>query len=183
MTRRRRVLAVTAAALLGALGYSRSWVYLGRVATVERNRLYRSAALSDDRLLDLCRLHRITTVVDLREESPETLAEAKTLARAGIAHVGLPTGQVPSRETVARFLQVMDAKRHEAVLVHCAQGVGRSGVFSAIYRMEVPGMAALASHRRSDGPRRIRQLRPRQLQSGVPLVLQTARFGAGAMTQ
>ena len=130
---------MAAATLLVALGYSQYWVYTGRVATVERDRLYRSAALSEDRLLDLCRLHRITTVIDLREESPETLAEAKTLAPAGIAHVGLPTGQVPSRETVARFLQVMDTRRHEAVLVHCTHGVGRSGVFSAIYRMEYQG--------------------------------------------
>ena len=107
--------------------------------TVERGRLYRSAALSADRLVDLCRLRHITTVIDLREESPETRAEAETLARAGIAHVGLSTGQVPSRETVARFLQVMDAKRHEAVLVHCTHGIGRSGLFSAIYRMEYQG--------------------------------------------
>ena len=139
MTRRRTVLSVTAAALLAALGYSQYWVYTGRVATVERDRLYRSAALSEDRLLDVCRRYRITTVIDLREESPETRAEADALARAGIAHVGLPTGQVPSRDTVTRFLQVMDTKRHEAVLVHCTHGVGRSGLFSAIYRMEYQG--------------------------------------------
>jgi len=139
MTRRRRVLAVVAAALLAASGYYQYWVYTGRVVTVERDRLYRSAALSADRLLGLCRLRHITTVIDLREESPETRAEAETLARAGIARVGLPTGQVPSRETVARFLQVMDMKRHEAVLVHCQHGIGRSGLFSAIYRMEYQG--------------------------------------------
>jgi hypothetical protein len=67
MTRHRTLLAVTAATLLAILGYSQYWVYTGRVATVERDHLYRSAALSEDRLLELCRRYRITTVIDLRK--------------------------------------------------------------------------------------------------------------------
>ena len=138
-TRRRAILVLIAAVVVTSAAASQYWVLRGRVTTVESNRLYRSAALEPQRLLDLCRVHHITTVIDLRTDSPETRAEADVLARAGVVHIPLPTGQVPRPETVARFLELMDARRHEAVLVHCTHGVGRSGVFSAIYRMEYQG--------------------------------------------
>jgi len=135
----RALLGVTCAVVLAALACSQYWIYRGRLATVERDRLYRSAALDHDRLLDVCRRRRITTVIDLRLASPDTSAEAAVLARAGIDYVNLPTGQVPSRDTVERFLQLMDGRRHEAVLLHCTHGVGRSGVFAALYRIEYQG--------------------------------------------
>jgi len=139
MSKRRTIIVLIAAGVMAALGYSQYWVFTGRVATVEPGRLYRSAGLPAGRLLEVCRLHRITTVVDLRKESEETRAEDQVLARAGIQHVGLPTGQVPSPDTVVQFLRLMDGKRGEPVLVHCTHGVGRTGVFTAIYRMEYQG--------------------------------------------
>jgi protein tyrosine phosphatase (PTP) superfamily phosphohydrolase (DUF442 family) len=145
MSRRRAILLVLVLGALAAIAYSQYWVFTGRVATVESGRLYRSAAMSADRLIEYCRRHGITTVVDFRKTLPDTSAEAQALARAGIAHVALPTGQVPSPETVAGFLRVMDAKRREPVLIHCAHGVGRTGVFSAIYRMEYQGWSNRAA--------------------------------------
>lgn len=139
MNRRRTIIVLIAAGVMAALGYSQYWVVTGRVATVEPGRLYRSAGLPADKLLEVCRRHSITTVVDFRKESTETRAEAQTLARAGIQHVGLATGQVPSPDTVAQFLRLMDGRRGEPVLIHCTHGVGRTGVFSAIYRMEYQG--------------------------------------------
>jgi len=129
-------------AVLGALAWSQYWVATGRMATVERGRLYRSAALSPERLVEFCRTRGIRTVVDLRKPSNETVAEGGALAQAGIRHVALPTGQVPSAETVRQFLAVMDDRRNDPVLVHCTHGVGRSGVFSAIYRMEYQGWSS-----------------------------------------
>lgn len=142
MTRRRTIILLIAAALLAAVGLWAYWESRGRVAVVEPARLYRSAALSATRLLEVCRRYRITTVVDFRDKSAETAAEAEVLARAGIEHVSLPTPQVPSADTVARFLRVMDDKRGQAVLIHCEHGVGRTGLFSAIYRMGYQGWPA-----------------------------------------
>jgi hypothetical protein len=139
MTRRRTIVVLIGAAALAALAYSQYWVLTGRAATVEAGRLYRSAAMPADRLLEFCRRHLITTVVDFRKEPADARAEAEALARAGIEHVHLPTGQVPSDDTVAQYLRLMDAKRAGPVLIHCTHGVGRTGVFSAIYRMEYQG--------------------------------------------
>lgn len=139
MTRRRAGLAAAAAAVVAAVGVSQCWILRGRVATVEAGRLYRSAALSPGRLLDLCRRHRIAAVVDFRSAAADADAESALLEQAGIRHIGLPTGQVPSRETVAAFLRVMDDDRNRPVLMHCRHGVGRTGVFAAIYRMEYQG--------------------------------------------
>lgn len=145
MNRRRTILVVLVLGTLAAIAYSQYWVLTGRFATVESGRLYRSAAMSADRLIEYCRRHGITTVVDFRKTLPDTSAEAQALARAGITHVALPTGQVPSPETVAGFLRAMDAKQNERVLIHCAHGVGRTGVFSAIYRMEYQGWSNRAA--------------------------------------
>lgn len=139
MTRRRTAVAIAGAAIVAAIGLSQVWVLRGRVATVEAGRLYRSAQLAPDRLLEVCRRYGVTTVIDFRQDPSEVRAEAETLARGGIRHVSLPTGQVPSAQTVAQFLGVMDATRNEPVLIHCTHGVGRTGVFSAIYRMEYQG--------------------------------------------
>ncbi len=139
MKKRRTILVVAGVALLAAVGASQIWVLRGRVAAVDPGRLYRSAALTPDRLLDVCRRYRITTVIDFRKTQADVDAEAERLARAGIEHVSLATGQVPSAEAVAGFLRLMDAKRDEAVLIHCHHGVGRTGVFNAIYRMEYQG--------------------------------------------
>jgi protein tyrosine phosphatase (PTP) superfamily phosphohydrolase (DUF442 family) len=139
MTVRRMVIGAIALAALAAIGYSQYWVATGRVATVEDGRLYRSAALPPDRLIEVCRRRGVRTVVDFRKEPAETQAEAAALARAGIRHVAIPSGQVPTPESVSRFLSVMDDGRSAPVLIHCTHGVGRTGVFAAIFRMEYHG--------------------------------------------
>ncbi|MFO7691682.1 MAG: tyrosine-protein phosphatase [Vicinamibacterales bacterium] len=142
MTRRRAILTIAAALVLTALAYSQYWVLTGRTGTVVQGRLYRAAAMPADALVAFCRRHGISTVVDLRKESGDTRAEAEALARAGIRHVSLGTGQVPAPDTVEKFLGLMDATPGEPVLLHCTHGVGRTGVFAAIYRMEYQGWPA-----------------------------------------
>jgi protein tyrosine/serine phosphatase len=138
----RRVALLLGATALLALAASQAWVLAGRFAAVEPGRLYRSAQMPPDRLVDLCRSRGIRTVVDFRRTEARARAESEALGRAGIRHVHLPTGQVPAPETVARFLEVMDASAGEPVLIHCTHGVGRTGVFTAVYRMEYGGWSA-----------------------------------------
>lgn len=139
MTRLRLVAICAGVALIAALAWSQYWVVTGRVGTVVQGRLYRSAGLPPERLLDLARQHNITTVIDFRKAAEGTRAEHATLEQAGIRYVPIPSEQVPSPDAVARFLQVMDDRTPGSVLIHCTHGVGRTGVFTAIYRMEYQG--------------------------------------------
>jgi protein tyrosine phosphatase (PTP) superfamily phosphohydrolase (DUF442 family) len=136
---RTKILLLVALVAVSALGYSQYWVFTGRFGTVVAGRLYRSAELPAEALIATCRRHGITTVIDFRNDPAKTSAEASALKRAGIAHVNLPSGQEPSPEMIQRFLQLMDDRRAEPVLIHCEVGVGRTGVFSAIYRIEYQG--------------------------------------------
>jgi protein tyrosine phosphatase (PTP) superfamily phosphohydrolase (DUF442 family) len=106
---------------------------------VEDGRLYRSGALPADRLTRLCAEKGIRTVVDFRKTESDAREEAATLARLGVRSIHLPSAQVPPADTVTAFLQIMDETRGEPVLIHCRHGVGRAGVFAAIYRMEYQG--------------------------------------------
>ena len=134
--RRAVVVLLLVLALVGAGFY---WDATGRLATVEAGRLYRSKRMAPDRLVEVCRRLGIQTVIDLRKAGEGVTAEAEALARAGIRHVHLPSSQVPDLPTVDRFLEVMSDPTSQPVLLHCRHGVGRTGVFSAIYRMERQG--------------------------------------------
>jgi protein tyrosine phosphatase (PTP) superfamily phosphohydrolase (DUF442 family) len=138
--RRLTIALLTAATLV--IAATQLWVFTGRFLCVEKSRLYRSAELPPDKLVDLCRRKGIRLVVDFRNNAAKAEAEAAALKRAGVRHVHLPTSQSAPTADVARFLEIMDASRQTPVLIHCTHGAGRTGVFTAIYRMEYQGWTA-----------------------------------------
>ena len=56
-----------------------------------------------------------------------------------VRHFSVPSKQVPDKETVKAFLDIMDDKKNRPVLIHCHHGEGRAVLFSAIYRIEYEG--------------------------------------------
>jgi protein tyrosine phosphatase (PTP) superfamily phosphohydrolase (DUF442 family) len=125
--------------LVGVGGYLGYWAAMGRYAVVDPGRLYRSAEYAPWRLVEESKRLGIRTVVDFRNESPDTEAEAEALAEAGIRYAHLATGQVPPPEIVDAFLEIMSDEQNLPVLIHCEHGVGRTGLHAAIYRMEFQG--------------------------------------------
>jgi protein tyrosine phosphatase (PTP) superfamily phosphohydrolase (DUF442 family) len=63
-------------------------------------------------------------------------AEANYLAAHGIQQVRIPVklGGWPDSEDVRKFLAIVDDRKSRPVLVHCAQGVRRTGMFVAVYQ-------------------------------------------------
>lgn len=115
------------------------WIRTGRFSVVHEANLYRSALMSPEELLETCRRYGIRTVVDFRKQIDRAQKEAAVLPGTGVRHVHVPSTQVPTEEGVAKFLELMDDTSNRPVLIHCTHGVGRTGVFTAIYRMEYQG--------------------------------------------
>ncbi len=132
---RRPVVALGAIVLVFGAGVL-AWDASGRLAPVESGRLYRSKAMDPARLVRVCRRLGIRTVVNLQNDAEAARREGLALERAGIRYIHLPSTQVPDLATVDRFLDIVDAPDHLPVLLHCRHGVGRSGVFAAVYRLE-----------------------------------------------
>jgi len=117
------------------------------LVTIAENKVYNSGVIPPDKLNGVISSYKIKTIIDLRdgaeqtELNPETKQQVNTEAAAaeeisGVHYFNLPTDQVPQDSTVKKFLKIMDDPKNYPVLIHCHHGVGRSRLFSSIYRIE-----------------------------------------------
>jgi len=123
------------------------WIVTGRFLVVHKGHLYRSALMSPERLRETCAEYGIRTVIDFRTQEDRAEAEEEALEGSGVRHVHIPSNQVPPEEAVEEFLGIMDDPSNHPVLIHCTHGVGRTGVFTAIYRMEYQGWSNARARR------------------------------------
>ncbi|WBV57633.1 dual specificity protein phosphatase family protein [Chryseobacterium daecheongense] len=130
--------------LVGAL-YQKKVRY--NLVTISENKVYNSGVIPPDKLPEVLKSHNIKTVIDLRdglqqtELNPETKKQVNAEENAvdklsGIHYFNLPTDQIPQDSTVKKFLSIMDNPKNYPVLIHCHHGVGRSRLFSSLYRIE-----------------------------------------------
>ncbi len=135
-------LLVTGVLCVVALGINASiyyWInFHWRLSTVTPGKVYRSGEMPLENLLNRIKQYKIRTIIDLRKpkNQPYIDAEHLFLSRFGIKHFNLPSGQIPSEETIDQFIKVMDQPNNFPVLIHCSDGEGRAVILSAIYRIE-----------------------------------------------
>lgn len=85
--------------------------------------------------------HGFRTVITFRQHHDE---EAKA-ARAGLPLVEIPIqcdlfgSSPPTEAQVSQFLSIVRDSTQRPVYFHCARGADRTGMFGAIYRIEVDG--------------------------------------------
>jgi tyrosine-protein phosphatase SIW14 len=116
-------------------------------------RLYRGAQPREggiDRLREL----GINTVVNLRGTNQRTKAEETEVRASGLNYfnISLPNWARPQDARVARILEIIAAPESGTVFIHCKDGVDRTGMIVAIYRMTHDGWSssqALAEAERS----------------------------------
>lgn len=99
-------------------------------------RLYRGA---QPRRGGLSRLRElgINTIINLRGANKQTRADEAEARALGLNYfnVELPRWGRPQDARVARILEIIAAPENGRVLVHCRDGVDRTGMIVAIYRM------------------------------------------------
>jgi protein tyrosine phosphatase (PTP) superfamily phosphohydrolase (DUF442 family) len=130
--------------LIGSL-YQKKIRY--NLVTISENKVYNSGVIPPDKLPGVLKDHHIKTVIDMRdgieqtELNPETKKQVNAEENAvdkisGVKYFNLPTDQIPGDSTVQKFLTIMDDPKNYPVLIHCHHGVGRSRLFSSLYRIE-----------------------------------------------
>jgi protein tyrosine phosphatase (PTP) superfamily phosphohydrolase (DUF442 family) len=101
------------------------------------DQLYRGAQPSLSSLPELKKLG-ITTIVDLRAEFQSTTKQERQQAESlGLRFVRIPVGAFsnPSPAQLATFFSLFRETPPQKILVHCAFGDDRTGVFIASYRI------------------------------------------------
>ncbi|MDR6696731.1 putative protein tyrosine phosphatase [Chryseobacterium ginsenosidimutans] len=138
-------LVILAAVVLAFVFYQKKVRY--NLVTISENKVYNSGAVPPEKLASFVSDHKIKTIVDLRDGLVQTKLNPETKKQvnaeefaadkiAGIHYFNLPTDQIPEDSTVQKFLKIMDDPKNYPVLIHCHHGVGRSRLFSSIYRIE-----------------------------------------------
>ena len=148
----RQKLLWSALALLLAIGATKYYHihYLYRLGTVTDGVVYQSGTMPPCRMAQVAQRLGLKTVIDLRtfeagQDSTNTTPlktineERDALAAVGVRQIQLPTGQVPTPATVARFLAIAGDPANRPFLIHCYHGIGRTELFVALYRMEFEG--------------------------------------------
>lgn len=116
---------------------------------VEDGVLYRSGQLSPtafERVLDEYGIKLVITLRTSRDparpypdEWEQSICDARQVKHVRIVpRVWGPdnNGAIPAEENVKKFLELMDCKENQPVLVHCFAGIHRTGTMCAIFRME-----------------------------------------------
>ena len=144
--------------LLGVLLFTSTIYYVWHVhfnyrfEEISKNKVYKSGLINPDRLEEFLVENRIKTVIDLLDAgvqdalNPATKleidAEDEAVKRINkkhnldIAHINIPSGQVPNEKTLSKFFEVLDKKENYPILIHCYHGTGRAVIYSALYRIE-----------------------------------------------
>jgi protein tyrosine/serine phosphatase len=136
-----------------------------RFKPVIPGRVYRCGQLTAEGFTEAHDLHGIRTFINVQDEYPDpdiemsywnrrTIKETALCARLGVRYVHISPDVLPRRDlpeqrprAIEQFLEVLDDPTSYPVLIHCKAGLHRTGVLSAIVRMEYDGWTNAEAYR------------------------------------
>jgi len=138
-------LIILVAAILAAMGWWIFWAWFDtyHLAAVKEGALYRDGVRTIHQFDLAVRKTHVRTVVSLvddqeitQEPFTDELAYCK-LHGIEVVRLPVPLGGWPRGDQIDRFLEIATDPNRQPVLVHCAQGVRRTGMMVAAYEMSV----------------------------------------------
>ncbi|MFL5340012.1 MAG: tyrosine-protein phosphatase [Gemmataceae bacterium] len=141
------------AAGLVAVGVAGGWNMVAgdNLHEVQPARVFRSSQMSPEHLKDTIDRRHIRTVVNLRGTCMDQVwydSESRVTHDANIAQedVCLSATRLPSPTELRRLLEVLDGTEYP-ILIHCRQGVDRTGLTAAMVKLLEPGSSLPAARR------------------------------------
>ncbi|HTU92714.1 MAG TPA: dual specificity protein phosphatase family protein [Gemmataceae bacterium] len=131
-----------------------------RLRIVEPGRVYRSGQMTAEGFADAVKSYGLRTIINVQDDFPDpdislgfwdrrTIKESELCRRLGVRYVHLmptllPRHLIPQQRppSIDQLLSVLDDDANYPVLIHCHAGLHRTGLLTAIYRMEYQGWTA-----------------------------------------
>lgn len=128
-----------------------------RLRIVEDGRVYRSGQMTADGFTDAVKRYHLRTIVNVQDEVPDpdiglsfwsrrSIKESELCRRLGVQYVHLKPiliarHLVPKQRppVIEDLLEILDDEENYPLLIHCHAGLHRTGLLTAIYRMEYQG--------------------------------------------
>ena len=158
------VLATLAVALIAGLPllhYRAGYDQTKRLRVVTDGKFYRSGQLTAEGFREAHRKYGFKTVINLQEEARDPLIPVKAfgkpavrqsqvLADLGVKAITIDGGELEidgkkdlpddyRPPVVDEYLELLDNPENYPILIHCKAGLHRTGLMTAIYRMEYEG--------------------------------------------
>ena len=117
-------------------------------AVVQENVLYRDGFKSEAQFsttLENVRPHTVVSLIDAKELADPTKSrftqeeEMCSSRKIELDRIPVTLGGWPTSDDIQKFLKIVTDEKNQPVLVHCAQGVRRTGFFVAAYQESVMG--------------------------------------------
>ena len=138
------------------------WTYTHekRLRQVTPGKFYRSGEMTAPGFRQAIADLGLRTIINLQDEYPDpelpegyfsggTIQESELCRQMGVRYIYIPPDLVARRLTpimrpvaIDRFLKVLDDPANYPVPIHCRAGLHRTGVMTAVYRMEYCGWTA-----------------------------------------
>lgn len=107
---------------------------------ITEGKVYKSAAIAPNKIAQFLDKKNIKTVIDLRHtgDTVSSIAQERKIVEAidGKQYFSIKSPQVPTKENLKEFYKILDNKDNYPVLIHCYHGLGRTMLYSALYKIE-----------------------------------------------
>jgi protein tyrosine/serine phosphatase len=136
---------ILAVVILAALGWWVYWTWFDtyHLETVRAGVLYRDGVRTMhqfDLAMQKTHVKTIVSLVDEQEIGHEPFTDELAYCKShgiDVVRIPVPLGGWPGDDQISQFLAIANDPARQPVLVHCAQGVRRTGMMVAAYELSV----------------------------------------------